>query len=326
LKLIFYILTIIIAHNSIAQQSLVPNGSFELYDTCPYFPDQINFATGWFQATTGTSDYFNECYNGPFPLNIDVPSNFTGYQFAYDGKGYAGFYPLAGKINGSYNDYCEYIETQLLSALLLDSIYNISFYISVANGSNSGVYNLGVLFTDTLIHVNNYERITVQPSCVFDTLIMDTTNWVKMSFDYKANGNEQFMTIGKFDTIMPQNAFFDTAFVYDYISYVYIDGMSMVKKISHPIDTGKVILVEKIPNVFTPDNDGVNDFINFSNYFTNGVIYIYNRWGVLVFKGSSDTNLIWNGANCTDGVYFYVINSQTVNKQGTIHLLRSIPS
>lgn len=87
-----------------------------------------------------------------------------------------------------------------------------------------------------------------------------------------------------------------------------------------------------VPNIFTPNNDGVNDYFyvkahNLSNFNCN----IYNRWGTLVFQ-YSDVNSKWNGNNqselpCVSGVYFYQItytnnDNQTVPKTGTIQLLR----
>jgi gliding motility-associated-like protein len=70
----------------------------------------------------------------------------------------------------------------------------------------------------------------------------------------------------------------------------------------------------KIPNVFTPGNDGLNDEfkIDIMGYDKFELI-IYNRWGTRVFE-STDPNIKWNGksfndgAECAEGVYFYVLN------------------
>ena len=68
-----------------------------------------------------------------------------------------------------------------------------------------------------------------------------------------------------------------------------------------------------LPNVFTPDEDGVND--RFCPHpYTNVVevnFTVYDRWGRRVFQ-TQDPDLNWNGYNsytkqkCTDGVYYYV--------------------
>lgn len=64
------------------------------------------------------------------------------------------------------------------------------------------------------------------------------------------------------------------------------------------------------PNVFTPNGDAFNQYfspvgVNIENY----ELYIYNRWGNLLFK-TSDVNQPWDGKykgkDVPEGVYFYV--------------------
>ncbi|MBW6489633.1 MAG: gliding motility-associated C-terminal domain-containing protein [Lentimicrobium sp.] len=70
----------------------------------------------------------------------------------------------------------------------------------------------------------------------------------------------------------------------------------------------------RLPNVFTPNNDGYNDyFIPFPGYTSVDRIdlKIINRWGVVVFE-TNDPAIRWDGRDqntnkpCSDGVYFYV--------------------
>lgn len=67
-----------------------------------------------------------------------------------------------------------------------------------------------------------------------------------------------------------------------------------------------------IPNVFTPNGDGLNDnFYPVINCdLTAYQIYIFNRWGNLLFQ-SDDQFEVWdgkyNGENVPDGVYFYLM-------------------
>jgi gliding motility-associated-like protein len=82
-----------------------------------------------------------------------------------------------------------------------------------------------------------------------------------------------------------------------------------------------------IPNVITPNSDGVNEFFVIQNLPENTEVIIYNRWGNLVFSSTNYQNN-WNGKNTTgkdlvDGVYFYKIKT-TAGKigHGFIHLLR----
>ena len=68
-------------------QNLVSNGDFEIYDTCPppssSSINDINRATGWYNPSYGTPDYFN------FSI---VPYNLFGYQVdCCGGSGYTGY-------------------------------------------------------------------------------------------------------------------------------------------------------------------------------------------------------------------------------------------
>lgn len=88
----------------------------------------------------------------------------------------------------------------------------------------------------------------------------------------------------------------------------------------------------KMPNVFTPNNDGKNDFfIPFYNrYMSDSRIKIFNRWGNLIYE-SYDLYKGWDGKfyddDCPEGVYFWVIqyldtNDSKKSFKGTFSLLR----
>jgi len=50
-----------------------------------------------------------------------------------------------------------------------------------------------------------------------------------------------------------------------------------------------------VPNAFSPDNDGINDiFKPYSDYLDEYQLWIYNRWGELIFY-TSDVNEGWDG-------------------------------
>lgn len=83
-----------------------------------------------------------------------------------------------------------------------------------------------------------------------------------------------------------------------------------------------------LPNVFSPNGDGNNDFFTplspgeFGVYsFDKFNVKIFNRWGLLVYE-SSEVAFKWNGTNKSgkpesDGVYYYVVETTsngTANK------------
>jgi gliding motility-associated-like protein len=102
----------------------------------------------------------------------------------------------------------------------------------------------------------------------------------------------------------------------------------------------KVIKVEvpsvfSIPNVFTPNGDGINDFFFLKTASLETIdAYIYDRWGRMVFKteGSTTGNISWDGKNpsgkdCPDGTYFYIIKAKgkdgkDYDQKGNLSLFR----
>ena len=89
----------------------------------------------------------------------------------------------------------------------------------------------------------------------------------------------------------------------------------------------------EIPNFFTPNNDGINDFFELSigQDLEQLHIEIYNRWGNIVYE-SNAVDFKWdgfamNGLKCADGVYFWILSYKEVNNpailqnQGTVTLM-----
>jgi gliding motility-associated-like protein len=70
-----------------------------------------------------------------------------------------------------------------------------------------------------------------------------------------------------------------------------------------------------MPNVFTPNNDGINDkfIIKDLEKYPNSGIEIYNRWGLKVYESANYLN-DWDGSNWKNskpldaGTYFYILH------------------
>lgn len=92
-----------------------------------------------------------------------------------------------------------------------------------------------------------------------------------------------------------------------------------------------------VPNIFTPNGDGINDTWSMIAHDYGVILFdlqtiVYDRWGVPVFQ-STDIREVWlghtpTGRTCAAGSYFYVIsytNSITNQKEtlkGFLELLR----
>lgn len=85
-------------------------------------------------------------------------------------------------------------------------------------------------------------------------------------------------------------------------------GCSISKQIAVNFCTGLSEIVEKlkVPNVFTPNGDGRNEYFEIKNLisYPENKLLIYNRWGDLVYEAANYANT-WNGSNLTPGTYFY---------------------
>ncbi|CAN5256372.1 hypothetical protein BH09BAC5_BH09BAC5_23290 [soil metagenome] len=85
------------------------------------------------------------------------------------------------------------------------------------------------------------------------------------------------------------------------------------------------------PNVFTPNGDGTNDFLEFKNleYYPNCMLQVYDRWGILVFESGNYLN-DWNGkknnngSDCVDGTYYYILSGPSLKETATgfVQLIR----
>lgn len=89
----------------------------------------------------------------------------------------------------------------------------------------------------------------------------------------------------------------------------------------------------QVPNVFTPNDDGVNDAFHLvqSNGIKSINCIILNRWGNFIIE-FNQPDFQWNGTSSSnnqvdDGVYFYkieatLLNGEMIKKHGYVHLLR----
>lgn len=87
-----------------------------------------------------------------------------------------------------------------------------------------------------------------------------------------------------------------------------------------------------IPNAFTPNNDGINDVVDFGNPLLSELhVAVFNRWGECVYETSDLTNCRWDGiyknTPCLPGVYTYTCrirchNNVETELKGDITLIR----
>lgn len=82
----------------------------------------------------------------------------------------------------------------------------------------------------------------------------------------------------------------------------------------------QVFPVLRIPDVMTPNGDGVNDFFEIEGIdrFPQNELYVYNRWGREIYSATDYANewdATFNGVAVPNGTYFYVLNNRLNGQQ-----------
>jgi outer membrane protein OmpA-like peptidoglycan-associated protein len=245
--------------------NLVFNGSFEEYRFCPKRVDAVGIlinVDGWYQPTKGSADYFNTCGS----RECGVPKNKLGEQLPHDGDGYCGIYC-------SKNDYREYLQTRLRRKLRAGDSIRLTFFVSLSEQSTGAVATLGGLFTkediyDTvrsiLLH-KEYETLsddifqviatTYTPQVMNppDVPLTDTRNWQCVTGIFVADGGEQYITLGNFNTaersgyVEPDSLVRLLPGSYYYIDDVFVECLNCEPPIADDLNVDSNYLTQEQP-------------------------------------------------------------------------------
>lgn len=319
MKHFFAILFFLFVLHINAQINLVPNGSFEDTVRCPD-DGRVTDCEFWFQPSFTSPDFYYR-YSCAILDYYKVPYNGLGFQEPQHGDAYFGMitgYPITFNPG---NFFKEYVSAQLIQPLIEGQTYKLSYWINLADSSVWASNNFGVGFFDTL-YVDQYPNSILKPIYHFSsTEIFESTNeWVNIEYCFQAEGNEKFICFGNFSN--------DTVTTYSQLRYEYATTITTTYLL---LDNVSLISISEfvIPNVFTPNNDEINDLISIET--ENQVIgfMIVNRWGQIIHES---TEIKWDGTSndfeASAGVYYYLLlykescSSKEILKTGYIHLIR----
>ncbi|MCC7303741.1 MAG: T9SS type A sorting domain-containing protein [Bacteroidia bacterium] len=284
-----------------AQTNLVPNPSFETMSSCPTGISQLNNAIPWYDPTSTTSDYFNQCATG----FVDVPNNVFGTEAAQVGFAYAGFYTF----NAAIPNRREYIQVKLNDTLAAGKKYLVSFYVSLADTMKYATSNLGAFFSPTPVsNMGPGEVLSYLPQ-IFNppsNPLLSKNGWSQITDTLFSAGGELYITIGNFqddsnsDTIFVGGNGWNT-------SYYYIDDVSVV-------DIGWVGMDEvtdKIKaNLFPNPSNGEMTLEYFLPENSTGSFIIRDVTGKLISSYTllaGENQLDIQESNLPNGVYLYEI-------------------
>ena len=213
-----------------AQCNLVPNSGFEtdIFVPCGGFGTSINggSAPPWDSPTSGSPDLFNSCVSG-MP-SIGIPVNSFGFQNTHSGNGYAGLLTYSF----SSNNWREYIQVALDSALVNNTSYCVNFFVNPTNRTGFCNNNIGIYFSTTQTSILSNQTLNFTPQINYTTIISDTANWTEISGTYIAQGGERYIIIGNFysDTLTDTIAIPTTLLSWNNrFAYYYLDDVDVHK-------------------------------------------------------------------------------------------------
>jgi len=203
------ILFLFCAFTSFSQaQNIVNNPSFEnTASNCANFGGEgfrTDLAATWNNANSNAAgdscsspDLFAPC-NTIFGISVTgMPNNELGWQQARTGSRYVGlitYDPLS--------NYREYIQGSTSAPLVAGQQYCVSMFVSRGDNVPFATNNMGVYFSNTEYMRNacpNNSLINVTPQLNYTCApITDTANWVRLQWNYVAQGGERYFTIGNF--------------------------------------------------------------------------------------------------------------------------------
>jgi OOP family OmpA-OmpF porin len=189
-----------LGHFSIAQ-NLVPNPSFEEYDTCPTKESQLYRAKGW-KINVNTVDYYNKCADTTgypwFPV-FSVPLNAFGSQEASTGNAYAGFFSISKNV--LFQDARECLGRKLSVPLISGNEYFVSFKVSLAENSDCATNKIGIKFTNINLGDTTFlppPFIDNSPHLYTDNVITSSINWVEIKGRFVSDSTYNYFMIGNF--------------------------------------------------------------------------------------------------------------------------------
>jgi len=302
----------LITTKSSAQVNLVPNPSFELFDTCPsnnLIPyNAIYYATPWFQPylPDNSSDYFNACNTST--TDLGTPNNYFGFQIPKSGNAYAGI--SLGYISPA-NNYREYLEVQLNDSLWAGKKYCFSMYISFSNKSYTSVDGLGAYLSKNIIYYTTPQfgvlNLTPQISNSTGVILSDTLNWVEIYGEFYAAGGEKYLTIGNFKTDSFTN-YIRYTFGSVLESYYYIDDVS-VYFCDSTVGLNEEVISELV--MYPNPTSGLIKIKAKSNTILNGKVNVSNTLGGIMFMDdlSNVTELEIDLSKWPNGIYYLTFES-----------------
>lgn len=205
--------------------------------------------------------------------------------------------------------------------------------ISNSNSNNDGMYYITIVSENGCSAQDSVEVI-VNPFPIIDEVIMSTaTECMGLSIELSVSNPDSDLTyIWVFDDeVIAEGDVYNMETLYDYNAgtyYVYAQTDAGCSVLAEEIeltieDCGEIVVVE----AFSPDGDGINDYFHIDNLhlYPNTEVWIYNRWGALVYHsdnyqndwdGTSQNKMNIGGDQLPEGTFYYILK---LGGEGQMH-------
>lgn len=248
----------------------------------------------------------------------------------FDSVGTSNFGYYRDKGLENYAEYCYYIKTVGHYSLpgLIDPLINFSQITCATPLDNIPPCKpiLDVYYDCNQI-TNELGMYLPYDSCNYDA--------VKFFIYYTPPGADFTDLIDSVDYVHNDTTYFLHSDIESVVGCYYVTAKDSVGNISEPSDVYCVGYEEcpvyELPNVFSPEGDGINDLFVPMNYpaanpkanVSRVDMTIINRWGKTMYT-TTDPEIKWDGTNqnnnqkCVNGVYYYVCDVYIITLNGEV--------
>lgn len=218
-----------------AQVNYVQNPSFEQYTKCPDDFDEINYATHWSGVDSNRNQFCTPefCHTCTSDKAVSVPHNFRFNHYPRTGNGMAQVYMYSAEYYPNYGYKRDYLVGRFYKPLIAGKDYCISFFVLYEPFSEYAIQNIGAVINGGIVDTSQncgQPKTSYTPQILSAIILRDTLNWMKIEGNFKAVGNEKYITIGNFfdkthTNYVVQDFWGDTT----HLSWYLVDDVSVVE-------------------------------------------------------------------------------------------------
>lgn len=292
---------------------------------------KANYTTQWDKVqntSTGTNGNFNTMSTSSYNLWSNEPlvlANFTPVGTILGDSVICGVQTVLYTVNDTNTNYSYNwtVSNGLISSQNGNSV-EVGF-----NSNNNGFITVSILDTITGCSSSNNDTIFVSIGQLPDTTIIlsDTTLLTGDIVDVSNPG----VNVDQWNWSVDGYNNTNQDFQYFFNDTGYYEVNLVVTNNSGCTDTSSVVIhvMEDLvlPNIFTPNGDGTNDFFKpISSGYDEYTLVIFNRWGQQLYSGDKASRG-WDGKTISgkeapEGDYFYIFTAGEIVHKGNLFLNR----